>query len=221
MDILGYEIDIYVVIVVLAGIMVLSIMLLIGNSMKGKKPSSKNRKVERNQRDKRDKLPEISPDNNEAKPPHPEKLLPSPANKLPEELPKPSISKTSNEIPGFPVEMANAEKSAATGADTEKKITADTEMTKNIPAGPDAEKNTAPVARPWDTEATQSVKEVSKEEAEENEKGGGLLDVFDEEDVEDTGLAELAGLLADIDVETLKKLSSEVSQVLASRETGN
>lgn len=221
MNILGYEIDIYLVIVALAGIVVLSIMLLIGNSLKGKKTSSKNRKKERKQRDKRGKLPEMLPAKNESKPQQPEKLLLGSPNKLPEGSQNPLIANplgTISEIPGIlSKETSGAEKSAPAGTDAEKKVTADTETVKSVPAGTDAEKSTAPVARLWDKEATQG----AKEETEDKEKDRGLLDVFDEEDVVDTGLAELAGLLVDVDVDTLRKLSSEVSEVLTKRETGS
>lgn len=225
MDIVGYEIDIYLVIVALAGIVVLSIMLLIGNSLKGKKPSSIKLKEERKKRDARTKLAEISPDKNENKSQQPGKLLPGSQNKLPVEPQMTSIAnriEAAKESPGFlSKEITGTERSAPAGTDAEKKVTANTGEVKSAPAGTDAEKSTAPVARLWDKEATQGAKEEPKEETEEKEKGGGLLDVFDEEDVVDTGLAELAGLLVDIDVDTLRKLSSEVSEVLTKRETGS
>ncbi len=227
MDILGYEIDIYLVIVALAGIVVLSIMLLIGNSMKGKKPSSKKGKGERKQRDKRGESLELSPAKNEGKPQQPEKLLPASAGKPPEELRKPSVTNrpvAPNEIQSLLIKnTTDAEKSAPAGTDTENKVTADTEAAKSAPAGADAEKSTPPVTRLWGTETAQGAKEETEEEKQEKEEdtGGGLMDVFGDEDVEDTGLSELAALLADIDVDTLKKLSSEVSQVLAKKKAGS
>lgn len=222
MDILGYEIDIYLVIVALAGILVLSIMLLIGNSMKGKRTSPKKSKGERKQRAERGELSETQLAKDESKPQQPEKSLSASPDKPSKELQKPSITVTPNEISALLVKgTTDADKSAPAGTDIEKKVTADNEVTKSIPAGPDTEKSAVPMARLWDTEATQGAKEVSKGDVEGKEKDGGLLDVFADEDVEDNGLAELAGLLVDVDVDTLRKLSSEVSHILARREKGS
>jgi len=69
-----------------------------------------------------------------------------------------------------------------------------------------------------DTIQDQIVDTDSDEEDEEEDKeGGGLLDIFEEEDDEDNPITQLAAKMEDVDTESLEEIGKEISRSLLNR----
>ena len=241
MDILGYEIDIYLVMVVIAGIFVLSIMFLLGKSLVAGKPASKKAKRKTKPGAKSTEVPQDKLEEDPQEKPLPNQDAQQASGKLMEQ---------SSEIASSPgKELVNAEKGAGTpaGADAGKTMPAvsrlwettgaNKEKETGAPGGTDAVKAEPVVTRLWETPEMKAEAEKAgitadmskllqpstlketEEEPKEDEESDGVMDIFGEEIADESGLTDLAAKLADIDLNDLKKLGNDVSQVLPKKNT--
>jgi len=200
MDIFGCEIDIYLIIVVIAIILVLGIILAISKSMRTKKNISKPKKeMKRNV-----KLKESSQDEFKIKPQV--KSQQHPQDTVPEEAKKEAIVKP-------PADLLN-------NPSLETKNSPETE--KGTPDGTDTEKSAPRLSPLWKTETTQKVEESNlAEEPEVIENNDDIADIFNDiYEAEDSNLSELAESLTDVNIDTLIKLGEELSQVLSKSDSG-
>ncbi len=190
MYILGYEIDIYLVLVVIAGIFVLSIIVMICSSMMPKKHVSKSKKEKKG----RSELIETYQSKDKNKP-----------QAKPQQYPQDKVP----EGPQKELSIKLSEESQNNSAIQTKNLP-DTE--KGTPDGADVVKSQSQLSRLWEPQNTQE----AKEEPEVTESGDALMDVFsDTNDTEDPDLSDLAEGLVDVNLDTLKKLGEELSQVLS------
>lgn len=194
MDILGFEIDIYLIIVVIAIMLVLGIILVISKSMRTKKNVAKPKKeMKRNV-----KLEDNFQDDYKSKPQVKSQQLPQ--DTVPEEPKKEASVKP-------PAEFLN---------NPSLQIKNSSETEKGAPDGTDAEKSAPRLSPLWETETTQKA-----EEPEVTENNDDIADIFsDTYEVEDSNLSELAESLTDVNLDTLIKLGEELSEVLLKSDSG-
>ena len=253
MEILGYEINIYMVMVVIVGIFVTTVILLIVSHMGKKKVSGKNnRKIESKARNVATREKEKSQKAISAKQPEksvrPQLIKPivKSANKdvtkkdscettesPPENSSPLSTGDSSNKpeeknpkLPGYSsgetVDMSTAVGGSATEENTSGGATSRLfDPGKNAETKSGGEKKPEDANLPESTEATAEAKSPEvPEEAQEKKGGGSLMDIFEDEDLEESEATGLASLMTDVDLSTLSKLSEEISQVLSKHKTG-
>jgi hypothetical protein len=242
MEILGFEIDIYFVMVIIAGIFVTTMILFISSHIGTRKKSNRsNNKSVIKPRQNRNKSnmtlekevvnrpPEKSVQPQLSKPSgkqlekeqhkqmdekhdqvfvKPEiQLEHGDASNLLDKPTKQSLSYSSNES----IDMAAAMGSIPAGS-SDKQEGIQVVEASSLLLEPDK-----PVASKVENVATDKNEQAagSKEESEgENGKGGSLMDIFTEDNEEESDATGLAALLTDVDLSTLNKLTEEMSQVL-------
>jgi FtsZ-interacting cell division protein ZipA len=211
MYILGHELNIYLVMVIIAAIFVVTAILVMSSHMKTRKPVSGKKKSEMKNKKGSPALQETLDDDLVDK---------SSQSKVSE---KPS-QKLQDKIPNKP-EGGPAVQVAAASGDPEKRkndVSPSLGITTTAETKGETDKTVETKVQAGETDKTveikvQAVKAEEVEEIEEVEKTAeddGLMNVFDDDIVEDSAVSGLATLLADVDLDTLNKLSEEMSQVL-------
>ncbi len=253
MEILGYEINIYMVMVVIVGIFVTTVILLIASHMGKKKQSSKkNRKIvsraSNNALQEKGKPQKPISARQPEKSVRPQLIKPSvkSANKDvtkqqsgettdsplenssplstgdPSNKPEEKNSKQPGYSSGETVDMSTAVGGSATEENTSGGATSLLfDPGKNAETKSGGEKTPEDAKLPESTEATAEAKSPEvPEEAQEKKGGGSLMDIFEDEDLEESEATGLASLMTDVDLSTLSKLSEEISQVLSKHKAG-
>jgi FtsZ-interacting cell division protein ZipA len=198
MYILGYDIDIYTVIIVLAGIFVFGIILMMISSMRSKKHDSKkeNRKhseLRKMPQSKYEKQPQVKPlqDQQATVTEGSNKEFSVKPTQEFQDNPSPQQIQSSTDVAQKPVTLQKSQD------DSKPQITSSTEAAKSPPE-----------------KIEDDTKD--KEPKEQIEESNGLDDIFsDSDEPEDPMLSELANDLTDVNLDTLNKLGKEVSQVLS------
>lgn len=203
MYILGYDIDIYTVIIVVAGIFVFSIILMISSSMRPKKHVSKKEsrrhdELEKTLQGKYEKQLQVKvPQDQQA-------IVMEGSHK--ELNIKPTQEFQNNSSPQQIQSLTDVAKRAVASQESQDS------SSPQITSLTDAAKSPAAMTRLWKTEdATKD-----KEPQEQIEDSNDLDDIFsDTDEPEDPALSELANDLIDVNLDTLSKLGKEVSQVIS------
>jgi hypothetical protein len=246
MEILGFEIDIYFVMVVIVGIFVTTMILFISSHIGTKKRANKSGKrsvikpkQNRNKLNATSEMESVSRPSEKSVQPQLSKpsgkpsgkehhkqsdeepaqvfekpeiqLKDSNAGNLPDKPAKQAPSYSSNES----IDMATAMGSIPAGS-SDKQEGIHLVDASSLLLEPDkpVEAKVENVVTDKN-EQTAGNKEESKEESEgESGKGGGLMDIFTEDNEEESDSKGLAALLTDVDLSTLNKLTEEMSQVL-------
>jgi hypothetical protein len=235
MDVLGFEIDIYLVIVLVAVVFVMCIILLLSRFMTMKKPASK-KGGKKKQGERTGLLPEKPHKQIDTKPA--EKAIPAPQDK-PLDRPPPEAAAKPEQKPAWEPTPETAAKPFDASAVKlpvlqiqqvsgvgEESLTQKPPVPSVAPSAgrtwetselkDQAERTTgAPgMSRLWEPAATKETKEEEKEEPQKEEESDGIMDIFGDDEEENTELSQLAEGLNDVDLDTLMKLSSEVSEIL-------
>jgi hypothetical protein len=233
MDFLNYEIDIYLVIVLIAVVFVAGTILLLSRITTAKKSASK--KGKKKPKERAGLLPEKPRDLAGEKPL--EKITPNPQEKSIEGPPLEAAAKLAQKPITEPTPGATAKPAEEPGKMPLLQIQRATDVKQAISAGKPAEheaaagagrawetgeikqqaENTGTAAparsRLWEPEATKETEE-EEEKPEESKEEGSVMDIFSEEEEEDSELSELAANLNDVELDSLLKLGSEVSENL-------
>lgn len=242
MEILGYEINIYLVMVVIVGILVTTLILLIASQMGKRKPAGKtNRKIESKAEntttlEKRKSQKAISIKQPE-KSVRPQLIKPS-SKSAEKDVTRKHVGETSdslleNSSPQSPGDPSNkpAEKpsqqqpgyssgetvdmSTAVGSSATEESKGGGTSSLLFDAGQVAKIKSEGEKTPEETKPPEET-----EESQEKKGGGSLMDIFEADDLEESEATALASLMTDVDLSTLSKLSEEMSQVLSKHKTG-
>ena len=253
MEILGYEINIYMVIVIVVGIFVTTVILLIASHMGKKKVAGKNdikigSKARNASTREKGKSQKAISANQPEKSVRPQLIRPIVKSANKDVTKKNSGENTENPLenssplstgdpsnkpeeknskqPGYSsretVDMSTAVGGSATEENTSGGATSLLfDPGKNAETKSGGEKTPEDAKLPESTEATAEAKSPEgTEEAQEKKGGGSLMDIFEDEDLEESESTGLASLMTDVDLSTLSKLSEEISQVLSKHKTG-
>jgi hypothetical protein len=219
MYILGFELNIYFVIVVAAAVFVTTAILGMVNYMQNRKPGANGKKTGKKNKNK-DLLRQSS-----------------------------LIEDTGGKMPSQPVPAAIAAQSADLSRDSDRKNNSGTVADKSAtmpqptissqPAASSTAQDTGTAGKPENNQAempssqenatignmkieantnsepdAQQKEIIQIEELDKDTDDDNLLNLFDDDIVEDSAVTDLAVRLSDINLDTINKLSEELSQVL-------
>jgi hypothetical protein len=223
MDIFGYEIDIYLVIAVTAGIFVFGIIYLMSAGTKKKKPAAAKKKQKVRKTVAREKQ-EVTPSAEFEQEPQPQLAQrPQFASLMKSSEAQVAVAEEKPEEPSspLPITAREAVQQKQFGEVSEVKtnpavspilnaITAD-----SVPAemkGAYQEQEAPAVTQVQASEIAQASE--SKQGEDEDKESDPLDDIFSTDEEEDSEVASFAAALEDIDMGSIKKLSEELSGIL-------
>jgi hypothetical protein len=243
MEILGFEIDIYFVMVIIAGIFVTTMILFISSHIGTRKKSNKiSKRSSIKPKQNRNKL-NVTPEKELVNRPSEKSVQPQLSkpsgkplekgqHKQMDEQPdevfiKPEIQlehsnagnlpdKPTKQVPSYSsnesIDMATAMGSIPAGSGDKQEGIHVLEASSLL-LEPDK-----PIESKVETVVTdkneQAAGNKEESEGESGKGGGGLMDIFTEDNEEESDATGLAALLTDVDLSTLNKLTEEMSQVL-------
>jgi len=232
MDILGYEIDIYLVIAATAAFFVFGIIYLMISGSR-KKPAKAKRQQKKEKAEKilpKGTETEMSDDEFEQEPQLklPQRPQLAPPQKPPEESKAADEEKPGESaIPSAVITKEEDQESQLVDSDAEKAKSTAVPGIKAV-SDKNSEENTKEKTVEKDESSIQQIKasEIAPvtdekqekdedEDNDENKESDSLDDIFSMEEEEDSDTSNLAATLEEIDVSTLKKMTEELSQIIS------
>ena len=200
MDILGYEIDIYMVIAVTAGIFVFGIIYLMSGGLSKKKTTKAKKKL------KKEKTVKMATTEKQ-------QAAAAGFEEEPQQEPKKTMPVSATEAEqkkiAFEAVVADQEQEKFAVSPIVNAVTAASIQEKAMEAG--NEQETPAVLK---VQASEVAQDSDEEQNDKGNEDNPLDDIFSMEEEEDSEMANLAASLEDIDVGAVKKLSEEISQML-------